>query len=68
MCKIVGRGGTASLVVIPGLEDIARKPEGGARNSPPPVGRGLKFNASIYHISCAGVLRYVLYKWSERDA
>ena len=37
MCKIVAREGTASLVVIPafGLEDIARKREGGARNRAP---------------------------------
>ena len=37
MCKIVGREGTASLVVIPalGLEDIARKREGGLEIAPP---------------------------------
>ena len=41
MCKIVGREGTASLVVISALvQTISQENERGARNSPP-VGRGL---------------------------
>ena len=49
MCKIVGREGTASLVVIPALvlvldcialEDIARKREGGLEIAPPQWGAG----------------------------
>ena len=36
MCKIVGREGTASLVVIPALiQKISQENERGARNSPP---------------------------------
>ena len=44
MCKIVGREGTYCKFggdTCIDLEDIARKIEG-ARNTPPPVGRGLK--------------------------
>ena len=37
MCKIVGREGTASLVVIPALvQKISQENQRGARNSPPP--------------------------------
>ena len=47
MCKIVGREGTASLVVwyLHWFRRYRKKTRGGARNSPPPppVGRGLKF-------------------------
>ena len=42
MCTIVGREGTASLVMIPALVwKISQENERGARNSPPPLGRGL---------------------------
>ena len=46
MCKIVGREGIASLVVIPALVwKISQENERGDRNSPPPpVGRGLSHN------------------------
>ena len=44
MCKVVGREGTASLVVIPALvEKISQENErGGLEIAPPPVGRGLR--------------------------
>ena len=47
MCKIVGREGTASFGgdTCIGLEDIARKPEGGLEIAPP-VGRGLTLGLS----------------------
>ena len=56
MCNIVGREGTASLVVIPALvEKISQENErGGARNSPP-VGRGLRNllgNVYLDHVDC----------------
>ena len=45
MCKIVGREGTASLVVIPALIRRYRKKTRGGGGleiaPPPPVGRGL---------------------------
>ena len=52
MWKIVGREGTASLVVIPALVwKISQENERGARNSPPPpVGRGLSIK-TIYHLN-----------------
>ena len=43
MCKIVGREYcTFSDATCIGLEDIARKREGGLEITPPPVGRGLR--------------------------
>ena len=47
MCKIVGREGTPSLVVTgntcTGLEDIARKREGGGARNSPPSGARVKY-------------------------